>query len=199
MLACVTSVLAQGTIAFYNRVANSVVAPVYGVDPGSPTAMKTGNTTAGFPAGTVVYNGPKLEGTGFSAQLFAGANAENLAAVTTSLTVFRTGATFAGSTLNLGEIAIAGFGTGSTPTLQLRAWDNKGGTVLSWGDLLLPANADLARGMSATFVAQPLGGGGLPPPNLVGLTSFQLYAVPEPSTFALLGLGALGMMIFRRK
>jgi hypothetical protein len=34
---------------------------------------------------------------------------------------------------------------------------------------------------------------------LVGLVSFNIYYIPEPGTLALLGLGALGLMVFRRK
>ncbi len=51
----------------------------------------------------------------------------------------------------------------------------------------------------------PTGAGGAPPSppaNMVGWLAdnpLNLTAIPEPSTFALLGLGALGMFLFRRK
>ena len=35
-------------------------------------------------------------------------------------------------------------------------------------------------------------------PNLVGLQSFNLVYIPEPSTVALIGLGAAGLLISRR-
>jgi hypothetical protein len=35
--------------------------------------------------------------------------------------------------------------------------------------------------------------------DMVNFRGFNIAMVPEPSTFALLGLGALGMLIFRRK
>jgi PEP-CTERM putative exosortase interaction domain len=57
----------------------------------------------------------------------------------------------------------------------------------------------LAAGKSPLFQSLPLGGGINLPPNLVGLQSFNIYYIPEPGTLALLGLGALGLMIFRRK
>jgi len=86
---------------------------------------------------------------------------------------------------------IPGFDEGATPFLQVRAWDNVGGAILNWDDAVI-------KGASLPFVSAPLGGMA-PAPNLVGLTSFNLYVIPEPSTFALLGLGALGMFLFRRK
>lgn len=190
-LSAAASVFAQGTIVYYNRVANSVVALVYGPQAGNPTESLTGNTTAGFPAGTQVYTGAALAGTGYTAELWAGAAADSLAPVPGSQKDFRTGG-FAGAINNSGGVlAIPGFAEASTPMLQLRAWDNAGGTITSW-DLAL------TRGASAVFTAPGLGGQA-PPPNMVGLTSFNIYAVPEPGTFALLGLGALGMLIFRRK
>jgi hypothetical protein len=168
------SVFAQGTVVFNNRVTGVVVANIYNID------GVTG-----------------LAGTGYTAELWAapGADAavDSLVAATPQ-TTFRTG-------------AAAGFITATTAvltgvpkdapvaTLQLRAWDNMGGTVTTWAD----ASGKVPSGMSALFNVNAIGGDLNPSANLVGLTSFSLVPVPEPSTFALLGLGALGMMIFRRK
>jgi len=88
-------------------------------------------------------------------------------------------------------------------TLQLRVWDNMGGTVNDWATAeSLWLSGQIAAGKSPLFNSLPLGGAGEPPslpPNLVGLQSFNIYYVPEPGTLALLGLGALGLMVFRRK
>lgn len=185
------SVFAQGTIVYYNRITGSVVAPIYGPELDNPALALTGNTTAGTPAGVTVYTGAPLAGTGFTAELWAGATADSLVAVPGTQKDFRTGG-FAGAINSSGlVVTIPGFAEAATPFLQVRAWDNEGGTILNWDDAQI-------KGASLPFVSAPLGGLA-PPPNMVGLTSFNLHVIPEPSTFALLGLGALGMFLFRRK
>jgi adhesin HecA-like repeat protein len=132
----------QGTIVYYNRVANSVVAPVYGPGTGGP-----GNTPTGFPAGTQTYSAPGLAGTGYCAGLWAGpvgSTLEQLTFVPGSLKTFRTGG-FAGAIDNSGGvIAIPGVSEGSPAVLQLRAWDNQGGTITTYDDALI-------RGASRVF------------------------------------------------
>jgi hypothetical protein len=193
-LSAAASVFAQGTIVYYNRVTGSIVAPVYAPEAPGSTVSKTGNTTGGFPAGTQTYAGAALAGTGFTAQLWAGAEGTaegSLAVVPGSNKDFRTGG-FAGAINNSGGvIAIPGVGEGSKAALQLRVWDNAGGTITSYDNAVI-------RGKSPVFTSLPLGLLAAPP-NMVGLLSFNIYTVPEPSTFALLGLGALGMLVFRRK
>jgi hypothetical protein len=203
LLLGVASVLAQGTINYNNR-QSDVDARVYGpLGPGDMTAI-TGQSPIGIPPGTTDYGGrPFLAGAGYYAELWAGpANSPegSLAPVPGTLTTFRTGA-FAGyfvpSPL---AIPIPGVPPGSVATLQLRVWENLGGTVSDWATAEARwLNGLLAAGKSPLFQSLPLGGGIMLPPNLVGLQSFNIYYIPEPGTLALLGLGALGLMIFRRK
>jgi len=61
---------------------------------------------------------------------------------------------------------------------QLRVWNNLGGTVTSWA--AAKANPTLARGSSVLFTVPAPLAGDVTPPNLVGLTSFNLVA-PEPT------------------
>lgn len=191
----ISSAFAQGTIVYYNRVAGSVVAPIYGVETPDRTVSKLGNTSAGFTAGTQVYTGTPLAGTGFSVALWGGLSADALALVPGSLDTFRSGG-FAGAIDNSGGvIAIPGVGEGVSAFLQVRAWDNLGGTVTSWQQAL---DLGVDRGASAIFSSPNLGGNA-PPPNMAGMQSFNIYTVPEPSTFVLAGLGAAALMFIRRR
>jgi hypothetical protein len=198
---CAASVFAQGTIVFNNRVVGSVVAPVYGVDPANPSTPQSGNTANGFPAGSTVYGGATLSGTGFTAQLWGGpANSPVTSLVPAtgySMAGFRTGAAAGLWTTSTDAAIIPGVTEGGIATLQVRAWDNKGGTITTWAAAIDPASG-VASGSSPLFQSPGLGGVSAPP-NLVGLVSFSLSAVPEPSTFALAGLGAVALLIFRRR
>jgi len=202
VLTCALSVFAQGTIVFNNHVVNSVVAWVYGPDPANPGLAQQGNDASGFPAGSVVYGGPRLSGAGFTAQLWGapGANAalSSLVACTGySSAGFRTGNAAGLWTTSTDAAVVPGAAEGSVATLQVRVWDNTGGAT-TW-DQAVAANA--IRGESALFNSPALGGLS-PAPNLIGLTSFNLAGggiTPEPTTFALMGLGAAALLIFRRK
>jgi hypothetical protein len=173
LLGTATCVFGQGTIVYYNRIAGSVLAPVFAPEPGNPTLVLTGNNAAGFPVGSTVYNGLPLAGTGFTAELWAGpANTAEgaLVAVPTSQKDFRTGG-FAGAINNSGGIiAIPGVNEALIATLHLRVWDNAGGTITSYA-----AAVNGIRGASPVFQSSPLGGGA-PPPNMVGLVSFNIHA-----------------------
>ena len=201
---------AQGTVNFNNNITGSLRATVYGVNVNSPTTARNGNSSAGIPAGAVDYTGSALlVGTGFTAQLWGaagtGASEGSLAVVAT--TSFRTGsaAGFVNTALLPGgqsAVAIPGAptpGPAAQATIQLRAWDNLGGVVGSWSAAMA---AGAPSGKSTLFNTGTLGGTDSPaasPPNLTGLTSFNLTIVPEPGVIALgvLGLGAL--LLRRRK
>ena len=196
---------AQGTINFANRVANAVSAPIYNVDPANPTAEKSGNPSAadlGFPAGTTVYGGAKLQGTGFSAQLWVGTDVDHLAPCTASIggavltSTFRTGS---GAGLLNTATAFAGLDAGTSVLAVLRVWDNQGGTILSYAEALAKNAATGSGGTQVALGGVSANGTIFANPNLLGLTSFQLHIVPEPSVIALgvLGLGAL--LLRRRK
>src|SRR5205809_194105 len=134
-----TSAFAQGTVTFNNRITGTLYAPVYG----SQLDLVThdflnlwGNASEGIPPGTQVYAGARLEGSGFTAQLWGapGANQPETALQLLggySTATFRTGA----ATGNVpGAIApstqfaiVPGAPAGSIATLQVRAWNNKDG------------------------------------------------------------------------
>jgi len=203
LLASAIGASAQGTVQFVNNITGVLRAPVYGVEPSDPTISKVGNTSGGTPAGAQTYGGTLLSGTGFTSQLWGhvGMNQPLGTLDNIATSAFRTG-------------AAAGFWTAVTAvvpnapldgqpyhgTFQVRAWDNRGGTITSWAMVL--ADATVARGQSPVFSPSGnLGGTGTPPataPPLEGLVSFNLFTpVPEPSVIALGALG-LGALLFRR-
>jgi len=191
----VYGVLGQGAINFNNRAVNSpvVVAPIYGPE-ADQTIILHGNATTN--GGSTVYHGALLSGTGFTAQLWASPQGGVLAPLST--TVMRGAAT---PTL-LGFVVppasapiIAGVAAGQTATFDLRVWDNRNNQITLWSQVL--ADPTILRGNSGTFnvaLTEPP----TTPPNMVGLTSFNLHAAPEPSVIALGALG-LGALLLRRR
>jgi len=95
-----------------------------------------------------------------------------------------------------GQRSIPGQAGGSTITVQVRAWNTQGGSFATW------AAAKAGSGSIGESILAQITLGTPPgtPPYMTGLNghTFQL-AVPEPSTFALAGLGLAGMLVFRRR
>ena len=185
----------QGGVNFNNRVtgAGGVVAPIYGPNSANPTLARSGNATTN--GGTIDYTGHALlAGTTFSADLLSGSDAGSLQPVVGSLVQFRTTTTLPGF-VTPPAVAIGSLAT--TPQVfQVRAWANGGDILSSYASALM---AGRAVGQSAVFGPITPTAPPATPPNLVGLTSFNLTVVPEPGVIALgvLGLGAL--LLRRRK
>jgi len=171
----VSSVSAQGTVNFVNRITGTLDAPVYlnGV------------------------GGTLLSGATFVAQLYYSATdpgpTGSLTAILDAAAVFRTGA--GAGYWNAGTDAtrqLPGILPNTQVWLQVRAWDSTFGATY---DLAKAAGG--AWGDSKVF-SETAGGGTPPvaPANLTGLTAFTL--VPEPSTIALGILGAVALLLRRR-
>jgi len=208
-LLCAVGAFAQGSINFNNRVTGSVIAPIFGVDPNNPNSPKQGNPATynpgPIPVGTQTYGGAPLQGTGFTATLWAEkstlpdsalvqiASAPFRITTTASLWGFWQPPSGAQPTVP----GVVG-GSADRAKFQIRVWDNQGGTVTSW-DQVLQAPDRIAHGESTVWLLdQPLGLVGTPP-NLVGLEGFQLFTVPEPSVIALGVLGAGCLFLLRRR
>jgi len=191
------SVLAQGTVIFNNN-GTGYRAPVYGPDPLDKTLSLQGNTATGIPAGSTVYGGPLLAGTNYMAQLFAGL-AENDLVAQTPISTFRAG----GAAGFLPNVTITLTGIPKDAPLawfQIRAWDNTSGLYPTWTEAAAAwQSGSIAAGMGNVFSIEKIGGDINLPPTLSGQRSFNIYLIPEPSTFALAGLGAAALMIFRRR
>ena len=196
LLVTTLAALAQGTVNFSTRVSGIVVGHVYDYDPSDRFGFSQyGNTASENPAGTQTYAGALLAGSGFSAQLWA-ANGPDQSAwqlvPVSPIVFFRTGAILGGTPAPI-IVAVPGIPAGGTGTFQVRAWGN-------FGNPSTPFEAGLPSGASRLFNVTNLGDGVLTlPADLVGFRSFSIAYGPEPGTLALLTLGGLGLLIFRRK
>jgi hypothetical protein len=186
---CATAALAQGTVIFMNRVPGIVVAPIYGPDPANPMEAITGNPPDGTPLGATVYGGPLLAGAGFTAQLWGGPDINSLAPAAGDNTEPFVVAGFWQTPPNYAVIPTVPLG--SVAELQVRVWDNHGGTITTWSEAV--ATGDVL-GESPVF-SQALGSE--LPVTLYGLRSFNIHESPEPATLALMVLGAAALLALR--
>jgi hypothetical protein len=196
--------IAQGTINFRHRNGlGTLAAPVYGPEPDPTIALRGNATTNG---GTTVYHGDLLGCCGYYAALFggpAGITDENSAELRFIQRLpFDSRPNFAGFVPMLGQPPpeVPGVPPGAMATFQMRTWDNRGGTILSWQEALTDPN--ILRGSSALFTPpDPLGGRVdnmiFGTPDLIGLTSFNLRIVPEPTLLTLFFVAG-GLTVFQR-
>lgn len=132
------SSFAQGTVNILNNLSGTFRAPIYGPEPASLTTSLSGNTATGLPAGGTTYTGPLLAGTGFTFAVFYGPSAVVDPNALTLLTTqpFRTGGA-AGLITSQLAFVVPGSTEGGSVKMQVRAWDNKNGTITSWSDPFL--------------------------------------------------------------
>jgi len=209
----------QGSINFNNRATSGspapVVSPIFGQDPNDPNRPKQGNPASyavtPVPVGTQTYGGSPLVGTGFTIALWGANTQQPDSALTDPASVPISVGTFRVTT----NPSLMGFnqppatspvvpgvvgGTTDRAKFIVRAWDNKGGTITTWAQVLQNPTG-IAHGESTIFtVNQTLGlAPTITPPNMQGWESFQLYTVPEPSVIALGVLGAGCLFLLRRR
>jgi len=216
----------QGTIDVENiNKTGNFTQPIFGVNPAAPTVMQTGspsptvyNGATVFPApGTTVYGGAPLVGAGYDMVFFYSLNTSvtSYSQMTIGTTVpFRTAASAtsapAGGITGIGALVIPG-GTGGTPiAFEYAAFSTEGGTITDWATAVANFNAGTDKnaqiGYGAIATTSLNGSDTAGSPHLgntsdTGWTSFSLMGTPtpEPGTIALAGLGAAGLLLFRRK
>jgi len=166
---------AQGTVNFANLVGTALNQPI-----------------------TLSDQTTRLAGNTFMAELLGGASAGSLSVI--GSTPFLAGGG-AGYFLG-GTRVITGVGEGLVAFIQIHAWDTTKGATYALALAAGQSGVQDAWGSSGIFsvtTGAPNGSPPTTPATLVGLTSFTLNPVPEPSTFALAGLGAAALLLFRRR
>jgi hypothetical protein len=185
MVAATSASYAQGTLVFNTRLPGVVDLRVNG--PGAAADDWIGGDT-------------------YTAQIWAGpANAAETALQAVSpTTTMRTGNGAGYVVPPAGALVIPGVPGGGTASIQLRVWNNKGGTITSYDAALADPTGEY--GFSRVVQVGPLGDPNAIPPTTpvdlgaFGTTSgFATQVVPEPTTIALGLLGAVALMLRRRK
>jgi hypothetical protein len=209
LLGTVSLTLAQGLVDFENF--NNSLISTNTVHNGAATGLMSG------PAGTVSpFNAPPGS---YVFHLFAAPTSQTT--VDASLSGWDSqadGVNTAIPGLMNGNITtdpgawLLGWGPGETANFVVVGWSRNIG--VDWGEASAWWNdGNPNSGPSGWFgisdIAQDVvvGGGGYPVPTIFGPTegyeiqgfTLNYYQVPEPSTFALLGLGAAGVFAFRRR
>ena len=168
------SVFAQGTVQFANNV-----------------LWTTSTDQSRLVYLNAVLPGNELVGTQFRAILYYGSSAANLIPIAGTGNAFRTpGTTLPGVWGSPGTRTFVGFTAGDSITLVVRAWDSTGG-FNTWESAAF-------KGESTPFSYLIPAAGEAPAKFFMeGLRAFAV--VPEPGTFALGGLGLLGLCLWRRR
>jgi hypothetical protein len=188
---CTNSAFGQGLVRNANNITAVMKALIYGVDPGNPYEE--------HPKANV-FAGPLLQGSGYTIQLWGVGGTtlhpNALLPAINGISVFRTGGAAGIWTETAASIQNVPGGPGSHATAQVRVWDNRGGTVLTWSDAR--ADRSIPSGASFLFGIDDLGDGVATAPGiLINLQSFQL-SIPEPSTLALGIAGGLALLCMGR-
>jgi hypothetical protein len=221
-LTAAASVFAQGSVIFNQRNALGTT-HVWGPSTNTPSMSLVGygsNDTVVDGSGTnskpfgaasnmgLIGNGGSGGHYGYAttlAQLLAanGAGAPESSLVPAGLTTtFKSGVSLGGVTQPLTGDALTGSNVpadATAATLEMVAWDDSSGLYPTWTQAFPAWRAGtIAAGMSGAFNVSTLGGTVNTPPNILP-PSFNLYFIPEPSTFALAGLGLAALVAFRRR
>jgi len=172
----------------------------------------SGNPTAGVQIGPASNPSSQLQGWyvagdySVEAYMAAGAGAPegSLVPIASTKTVFIGGATTTaagspgvdGSGLIQGPVADTGLPIG-TDTIQVRAWYDPNHNTTYNQAVAVGVNTGVSALYNITSTGQtdPT----VPSLDTIGFAAFTIPQVPEPSTFAVAGLGAAVFVIFRRR
>jgi PEP-CTERM motif len=212
-LACAASVFAQGSVTFSTRDAagsshvwSAGLTQIRGMGPNDNPIGSIDYAALGMHLiGTASSGGGGglAEAQHWFAQLLGapgtGQPESSLVPSTSPPTTFRTGAASGQVALNTATFNNIAPGA-PDGTFQMVAWDNSSGLYPTWTQASIAFAQNLIRaGTGNVFSLTSIGGGLNTPPSIEPFAqSFSILIVPEPTTAALLGLGA-AILIYRRR
>jgi hypothetical protein len=200
------SAFSQGKVNFQNYLTTAGINAPISYRAGGPA---TAGLINGSAVGVTVVNGLDWSGVYARAGLYggpAGTAEDALVLITPSVPFRGSVATEAGRVLVTSAWGgstrtVDGVPAGSPGVFQVRAWDGGMTNIVTEAEAL--ALPEYYSGRSGLINIASLGGLGSPPSSpspLVGLTSFDIVYVPEPSIIGLGILGAIGgLFLFRRR
>jgi len=141
------------------------------------------------PGGTA----PALISGDFNVNFYGGSDANSLSLLKSIVNSGGGSALGAGTFLDLSGVPVSIPGALTSGSFRIEAWQGGAGSTFNGAQI---------RGQSGVF-SNPLGNPNAQPPGLptdfTGMPGITLTTIPEPSTFALAGLGAAALLIFRRR
>ena len=136
---------------------------------------------------------PILANADFNVSFYGGSDAASLVLLRTFAGATATGGNGFGPGTFTDPLGVAATIPGATTTAFFRidAWTGTAADYNATSGILL-------KGTSGVF-SNPVAGPPSTPPDFVNMPATVLNPIPEPSTFALAGLGAAALLIFRRR
>jgi len=189
------SVFGQGQVQFNNRLTSAtptVDAKIF-LDAVGTVALDGSNTL--YRAALI---GGATTGTASSASAIGTLSLLASPSSGNTWTTFRTGAAAGYVGVGTDVARDSGLPYGSTGLFQVVAWV---GTETTWAAAYADWKSGLIKAGFSNALTLPTSTGptDLAVPTLAGLQAFAVTSIPEPSTFALAGMGVAAMMIFRRR
>lgn len=160
----------------------------------SPTATSNGK----FFFLNIGSTTPILANTDFNISFYGGSDAASAGLPSSLLKTFAGSSAAGGNLFGPGTFtdptgqAITIPGTTTTAFFRIEAWTGTSATYAG-------RNQGTDLGVASAVFSNPVAGPPNTPPNFVNMPALVLSSVPEPSTFALAGLGAAALLIFRRR
>ena len=170
--------------------------PIYGPDPANGAFIQSGNSSLSIPVGSTVYGGPLLQGASYTFEVLAGPAGGPMVSVAKTTFLTAEGNTLPAGLVQGGIAIVPGVATYQPAQFQIRVWENYG--LGAWDTAGARAESPIIT-LPWLGANDPATGTFIPIPKTVGWSSFNIWYIPEPSTWALTSLGLGVLWLSRRR